>query len=300
LTNSMTGSGREPKAQITKDFHVHEHHSGDAKGASVEDYCRVAEERGIDEVGFATHLIIAGPDVVYSIPPEQIPEYFEEIDAAQSNSSVKLRIGLEVDYFPEEERRLASILDEHPFDFIMGSLHYIEGHDVISRKGFEASLTGRRIGEALDVYYGYWKDAVKSGLFDIMAHPDYFRRPLHAIRPDPLTYEEYGSRVFEAIDSLKSYGVGVEVNSSGYRHGIEDCYPTLGFLRAVKEAGIEMVTIGSDSHSADQLGMKLEEAVRRLKEAGYSHVCIFEGRKNRRLDLNELRKPDHHASHVLD
>jgi len=274
---------------VTKDFHIHERHSCDARGASVESYCRVAEEKGIDEIGFATHLIITGPDVKYSIAPEQIPEYFKEIETAQSTTNVKLRIGLEVDYFPEEERRIASILDNYPFDFILGSLHSVQGHNIGSKKGITAFLAGRRIEEALDIYYDCWRKAVESGLFDVMAHPDYFRRHFDTVRATPLAFEEYGSSVFEAFESLKSCRVGVEVNSSGYRHGIGDCYPTLGFLKAVKDVGVETVTIGSDSHSVEQLGMGLGDAIKRLEEAGYSHICVFEGRKNKRLSLAELR-----------
>jgi histidinol-phosphatase (PHP family) len=273
-----------------KDFHVHERHSGDAREATVESYCRAAEEKGIDEIGFATHLIITGPDVEYSIPPNRISEYFEEIERARSSTSVKLRIGLEVDYFPEEERRLASILNDYPFDFIMGSLHYVQSHDIGSRKGLKAFLVAKKVEEALTTYYDCWREAIESGLFDVMAHPDYYRKFLPTIHPKPLTHDEYESSVFKAIDSLKSYRVGVEVNSSGYRHGIDDCYPALDLLRALKEEGIETVTIGSDSHSVEQLGMRLGDAIRRLEEAGYSHICVFEGRGNRRLSLTELLK----------
>jgi len=96
--------------------------------------------------------------------------------------------------------------------------------------------------------------------------------------------------VFEAIDSLRSHGVGFEVNSSGYRHGLGDCYPNLGFMRAVREAGVETVTIGSDTHTIEGLGFRLDEAVKRLESAGYSHVCVYEGRRNRKLSLDEVRR----------
>jgi len=274
--------------RVTKDFHVHESHSSDAPGATVDRYCRTAEERGIDEIGFATHLIIAGPDTDHGVSPERIPEYFREIEAAQQTTAVRLRVGLEVDYFPEEERRLASVLDDHPLDFILGSLHYVRGFDIGSRRGSVAFFAGRPIEEALDTYFRGWREAVESGLFDVMAHPDYFRKYLFLSRSESLAFEEYGSAVFEAIDSLRSYGVGVEVNASGYRHGLGDCYPTLGFLRAVRKAGVRTVTIGSDSHSPEGLGVKLTEAVNRLKEAGYTHLNVYEDRRNRRLPLPEV------------
>ena len=290
MTRSMEGRGREPQTFVTKDFHVHEYHSSDAPGATVAGYCRVAEERGIDEIGFATHFIIAGPDIEHGISPDLIPEYFEEIEAAQASTDVKLRVGLEVDYFPGEERRLATVLDEYPFDFILGSLHYIRGHDIGSRSGSIAFFSGRRIEEALGVYYDGWREAVESGLFDVMAHPDYFRKYLHLARHLHPTFEEYGPTVFGAIDSLRSCGVGVEVNSSGYRHGIGDCYPLLEFMRAVREAGVDAVIIGSDAHAVQGLGVKLDETVRRLEAAGYSHVSVYEGRRNRRLPLDDVLK----------
>ena len=290
MTRQMEGRVKELETLVTKDFHVHERHSSDAPSATVEGYCRVAEERGIDEIGFATHFIIAGPDTDHGISPDLIPGYLDEIEAAQSSTDVKLRVGLEVDYFPDEERRLASVLDEYPFDFVMGSLHYIRGYDIGSRSGSVAFFSGRRIDEALDLYYEGWKEAVECGLFDFMAHPDYFRKYLHLTRHPLPSFEEYGSTVFEAIDSLRSYGVGIEVNTSGYRHGIGDCYPVPGFLRAVRDAGVEAVIIGSDTHTIEGLGLRLEEAVKRLEAAGYSHVCVYEERRNRRLALADMWK----------
>ncbi|KON30080.1 hypothetical protein AC482_04715, partial [miscellaneous Crenarchaeota group-15 archaeon DG-45] len=244
----------------------------------------------IDEIGFATHLITAGPDVEHGISPDLIPEYLDEIEGAQASTRVKLRAGLEVDYFPAEEGRLASLLDEHPLDFVLGSLHYVQGYDIGSKGGSVAFFSGRNLEEALNVYFGEWRRAVESGLFDVMAHADYFRKYLPLSRPDPPAFEEYGSAVFEAIDSLRSYGVGFEVNSSGHRHGIGDCYPVLGFIGAAREAGVEAVTIGSDSHTVQGLGERLEEAVSRLEAAGYSHICVYEGRGNRRLSLDEIRR----------
>jgi len=276
--------------RVTKDLHVHESHSGDAPGATVEGYCRVAEERGIDEIGFATHLIVTGPDTDYSIPPEHIAEYVEEVETAQASTGVKLKIGLEVDYFPEEARRLEALLDEYALDFVLGSLHYIHGHDIGSRRGTVSYFSGKRIDEALDDYYGVWAEAVESSLFDVMAHPDYFRKRLNLVYDEPPAFEEYGSRVYEAFDSLRSHRVGVEVNSSGYRHGIGDCFPSLGFMKAAREAGVEIVTVGSDCHSVEDLGMRLEEAVRRLMDAGYSHVSVFEKRKNRKLPIDNIIK----------
>jgi histidinol-phosphatase (PHP family) len=272
-----------------KDFHVHEHYSGDASEATVPAYLEAAEKLGIDEICFTTHLIIAGQYTRYSIQPRLISKYIEEIEEAQASTKIKLRVGLEVDYFPGEERHIASILNEYSFDFVLGSLHFPRGFNVGSGDGFSAFSAGRKMEDVLCDFYSLWKDAVESRLFDVMAHPDYFRRAICQLGLPLPSFEEYGTKVLEAIDSLKSCGVGFEINSSGFKHNIDDCYPVRGFLKAAQKAGIDTVTIGSDAHGVDQLGMKLDVAVNKLREVGYSYFSVFSGRKAQRMSLNKLR-----------
>ena len=274
---------------IRKDFHVHERHSSDAPGATVEKYCRIAESRGIDEVAFTTHFIITGPDWEFGLQPDQIAGYLEEIDAAQETTDVVLRRGVEVDYFPGEERRIGAILDEHQWDFILGSLHFVKGVDIGSRVNSPRFFKGRKPSEALDVYFGEFQKAVESGLFDVIAHPDYFRKYTPLSYESPVIWEQYGTKVYEALDSLRSNGVGFSVNASGWRHGIGDVYPIEGFAKAAFEAGVETVTIGSDCHTVFDLGMNTLKCLERLEKVGYTHVCTYENRKSQRIALNDLR-----------
>ncbi len=277
-----------PVTWVKKDYHVHESHSSDAPGATVVRYCRIAEIRGIDEIAFTTHLIVRGPDVEIGVAPSRILGYLEEIEEAQDSTSVSLRAGLEVDYFPQDERLLERILDEHPLDFVLGSLHYIHEYDIGVQQGSKDFFGGRPLDEALDVYYRGWAKAVESGLFDVMAHPDYFRKHLPLTHGDPITWEQFGMAIYDAFDSLRSQGVGIEVNSSGLRHGIHEIYPLKEFLVAAREAGVDKVTVGSDSHTVEGLGENTLEAVKRLREAGYKYLCVFEERRNRKIDLSKI------------
>jgi len=278
----------EPRTWISKDFHVHESYSSDAPLATPERYCRVAERRGIDEVCFTTHLILSGPDVKHGISPEKIPSYLRDIEAAQENTDVTLRAGFEIDWFPEVEREIEEILDEYPLDYALGSLHYVRGIDIGSRRQAPSFFLGKELVDALDIYFEEWGKAAESGLFDVLAHPDYFRKYLSLTHEMPVSFEEYGSKVHDAIDILSSHGVGIGVNSSGYRHGIGDHYPIKGFLRAAREAGIDTVVVGSDCHTVGDLGRNTLTAANRLKREGFDYVCVFEGRKNRRVSLSEV------------
>ncbi len=162
------------------------------------------------------------------------------------------------------------------------------GIDIGSRRQSPAFFLGKKVEDALEIYYEEWRKAVESGLFDVMAHPDYFRKYLGLSHSTPISWEDYGSTVYEAIDSLKSHRVGIEVNPSGWRHGIRDVYPIGGFLEAANKAGVEKVTVGSDCHSWESLGKNTLKAVRRLEEAGYDYLCVFEGRRNRKISLSDV------------
>jgi histidinol-phosphatase (PHP family) len=279
----------QPVTWIRKDFHVHESHSKDAPRATVEKYCRMAESRGIDEIAFTTHLILWGRDQDYGVQPHTISNYLNGIEEAQESTDVSLRTGLEIDYFPQEERRIEEILEDHPLDFALGSLHFVEGYDIGARRYAPIYFAGKRLEDALDTYFSSWRQAVESGLFDVMAHPDYFRRHLGLTHQMPIVWEQYGSTVYDAIDSLRSSGVGFSVNASGMRHGIGDVYPISGFIEAAREAGVETVTVGSDSHKVEDLGVNTLRCVERLEDAGYTKMCTFEKRRNRRVSLSDVR-----------
>jgi histidinol-phosphatase (PHP family) len=265
------------------DYHVHERHSGDAS-AGIIDYVALAERLGIIEIAFTTHLITIGPDVEISILPQDIPEYINQIEKAQKGTNVRLLTGLEVDFFPEDERNIERILGEHDLDFVLGSTHYVNGVDIGHPARVEEFFSNRPLSEGVNEYYRVWRQAVESGLFDVMAHPDYWKKFVHLFRNPPM-WSEFGDEVYSALDSLKKHHVGIEVNTSGVRHGVGGFYPMQEFLIAAKAAGVNTVTIGSDSHVADTLGYGLREAVKQLKLAGFHELSRFKKHKNSRIPL---------------
>ncbi len=269
------------------DYHVHERHSRDAATALVSEYVAAAEARGINEIAFTTHLITVGPDVNISIKEAEIPEYIGEIRSAQDGTRVRLLAGLEVDYFPGQERHLESILRGHDFDFILGSTHYINGVDIGSRTQAEGFFQGRPIRKAADEYYTMWKKAIESGLFDVMAHPDYWRKYLHFYGKNA-GWGDYGSVVVEALESAAHKGVGIEVNTAGVRAGTGHFYPLQEFLLAAHEAGIDTVTVGSDSHTVGTLGYHLDEAAKQLMATGFTNLTTFKARNKTRVPIESI------------
>lgn len=270
------------------DYHVHESHSRDAPSATLPAIIHEAEQQGIREIALTTHLIVSGPDVYLGVQMDELDEYFQGIEKAQDYTDVVLRAGLEVDYFPGEEKRLGKIIDEHPLDFSLGSVHYVNGVDIGSRVQASSFFEGRPLHEAADEYFTVWKMAAETGLFDVLAHPDYWRKFLHTARREPAAFKEYGSVYREALQVLAEEGVGLEVNTSSTKVGLTDFYPVQGFLRAACEAGVTTVTVGSDAHSPSSLGYRLDEAAANLSRAGFNSVSTFKGRRNQKHQIDGL------------
>ena len=269
------------------DYHVHETYSSDARDSRVEDYIKVAEQRGIEEITFTTHEIITGPYAYFGVQLEEVQQYIDNIHRLDETTDVRLRVGLEVDYFSEAQREIEALLDEYPFDFILGSIHFIGDYDVGSRKDAPAYFGGRSLKEATTEYFRFWIEAVQSGLFDSMAHPDYWRRFLYLVRKEPVLLSEYGL-LGEAVDSLVSYNVGIEVNTGGRRHEHGIQYPIREFLETAHQAGLKRVTLGSDSHIPDHLGYWLADAVDLLKDIGFTHISSFEARKHKANPIDSV------------
>ena len=260
------------------DYHIHESYSQDARASTIERYIEAAEKKGIEEIAFTTHQMISGTYVGFGVQRDEIPAYIDHIQRLNETTDVELKVGLEVDYFQENEKELEALIDEYPFDFILGSVHFVRGYDIGGRLDAPGYFSGRSLFDATSEYFEVWRYAVESGLFDVLGHPDYWRRFLNVVRPEPAVFSEYG-RVYEAIDSLVSYDVGFEVNTSGRRHQHGLQYPIREFLEAAHSAGVKKVTIGSDSHLPEQLGFWLPEAVELLRDVGFKSISSFKGRQ---------------------
>jgi histidinol-phosphatase (PHP family) len=272
------------------DYHVHDSFSRDAPEASLESIIEIGEKKGLEEICFTSHLIVEGPDKKLGLQPNEIETYIENILKNDDDTIIKLRIGFEVDYFPEKERYIEKLLEEYSVDFILGSTHYINGIDIGSRIGAKKFFKDRQLSEAIDEYFTTWSQAIYSGLFDVMAHPDYWKKFLIDENKGQINWKNYGDEVYSAIFALADNDIGFEVNTSAVRGGWDSFYPLKEFLRHAKEYGVEKVTIGSDTHSPENLGHELPNAVKQLEEAGFQFISVFSKRKDGKIPIDQVTK----------
>jgi len=266
------------------DYHVHTRYTKDVKpDTTLEGYILKAEEMGLKEVCFLNHFEyhpLMGLVKGSTIFPDQIDEFIEEVEKARAFASIKIRIGLEVTYTENYLRDIERTLSEYEgsLDIILGSIHFLKGYNITGTMAPSRLFESFSEEQLYQLYFQELAKVAESQLFDVLAHPDVIRK--HAVKfyGGELDSILYKSLIIKVLDIIKEYGVGLEVNASGYRHGINDCYPRIEMLELAKKLGVKIVTTGSDAHGINHLAYCLNKAAEKLMKAGYSSYTIFHKR----------------------
>ncbi|MGA2166477.1 MAG: histidinol-phosphatase [Solirubrobacteraceae bacterium] len=248
--------------------------------ANVERYREVADERGIAELGVSEHIYRFRQSLTVWQHPlwrefahDDLEEYCRFV-----REQTDLRLGIEADFIAGGEDHTANLLEAHDFDYVVGSVHFLRDES-LDMAQFSVWDTTRSAEEIWRRYFQTLGEAARSGLFDILAHPDLVK-VWGADRPRP---EGDLRRYYElAIEGIAEGGIAVEVSTAGLRKRAHEIYPAPHFLEMCVEAGVP-VALSSDAHRPQDVGADYEQALELLERTGVREVCLFE-RRTRRLE----------------
>jgi histidinol-phosphatase (PHP family) len=248
--------------------------------ANAERYRTVAAERGISELGVSEHVyrFTAALDVWQH--PMWERHAVDDLDAYCEfvREQTDLRLGIEADFVPGREDRMANLLEAREWDYVVGSIHFLGDH-AIDYDRYDVWTSGQSPDRVWARYFEWLGEAARSGLFDILAHPDLVK-VWGAERPRP---DGDLRRFYErAMDGIAESRIAVEVSTAGLRKPVGELYPAPAFLEMCLEAGCP-IALSSDAHTPDQLGAGYEVALELLERLGVGEVCVFE-RRERRLE----------------
>jgi histidinol-phosphatase (PHP family) len=279
----------ETPDQMLTDYHVHLRQ--DDLGATADShftagnvarYRAAADQAGIAELGFAEHMYrFAQALEIWDHPfwkewaLDDLDRYCEVVAAGPA------KLGIEADFVPGAEDRTAALLDARPFDFVIGSIHFIGDRSLDTE---EFTIWDER-SDPDEIWRRYFETlalAARSGLFDVLAHPDLVKvwgrgRPL----PDRdlrFFYEP-------AVEAIAESGIAVELSTAGLRKPVGELYPAPAFAQLCAEAGVPFA-LSSDAHLPEQVGFGYGQAIELLKRLGVGEICAFEGRRRRLAPLD--------------
>ena len=274
------------------DYHVHlrpDDLNARAQERFTEDnaarYRAVAQERGIAELGVSEHVYRFEQALTVWQHPLWLRFAIDDLSAYCEfvRERTDLRLGIEADFVPGREDRMANLLDAHDFDYVIGSVHFLRDESVDMDVDYSVWNRGHSPEEIWRRYFQTLAEAARSGLFDILAHPDLVKiwSPAHHARPERPLPEGDLRRYYEpAIEAIAETQIAVEVSTAGLRKPVGELYPAQAFLRMCVEAGAP-VALSSDAHRPEDVGADYEQALELLERVGVGELCVFEHRARR-------------------
>jgi histidinol-phosphatase (PHP family) len=256
---------------VIVDYHMHLRdpeerivHSVEA----VEPFVEVAAERGVDEIGFTEHVYyFSQTRPLWSLPYQtercvyDLDTYVDAVVEAK-RQGLPVKLGLEVDYVGARQDELAAVLEPYPWDYLLGSVHWIDGLAIDQAPGIWAESS---VEEVWVRYLAALAELAASGHVDVLAHPDlakYFGK-----RPERIEYPP--------LD-----GVALEISTAGLHKPVGEVYPDLAMLAAHPP-----ITLASDAHVPANVGRDFDRALEHARAAGYETVTVFESCRGRQEPL---------------
>ena len=253
------------------DYHIHSVVSFDGHDSGLA-LATAAKEKGLREICFTDHVDFI-PQAAVQTMVVDVKRYSQEYDGLEV-PGLKIRKGMEFGLTDGNESLLLQRLSQRHYDFVLGSVHFVNGLDVYFKEYWEDKIpfdaqrlfletTLRQVREHQD--------------FDVLAHLTFLMKsPYNPVRA-PLSYDAHREVLDEILLTLAQKGKGLEMNTSGVDRSV-GFLPTIDFFRRFKELGGEIVTVGSDAHRSERVGQYCPEAAKMLGEI-FGYVCTFQDRK---------------------
>lgn len=252
------------------DYHIHTSFSDDST-YPMKDCIERAILLGFDELCFTEHIDYGCISSFCCNCDEYLKSFLKYKNEYQDK--ITLKFGIEFGVQAHHKDYFQKIYDNYPFDFALLSFHQVNDKELWNQD-FQKDKSQEEYNR---IYFDEMYNTIQ--VFDgysVLAHMDLMRR-----------YDKYGEYPFEKnleqIEAILKFLItnekGLEVNTSSFRYKLKDLTPSRGILKLYKELGGEILTIGSDSHNAGQLGTMIPFVKEELKSMGYKFFTTFDKMK---------------------
>lgn len=265
-------------------YHNHTDWS-DGQG-TIQELVAGARAADVAELGISDHFALTpdGNSPGWSIQAEKLDLYAEDVlRAARNTDDLTIRLGVEVDFFPETLEESMRLLKPYPFDFIIGSVHFINEFAIDLNSNVWEETTQERRNQ---VWKAYWRNvaaAAGSGCFDFIGHFDLPKK--FKFYPDV----DLTADALAALDAISAADAALEINTAGWHKPVGEAYPTLFYLTQARLRNIPII-ISADSHNSCHVTRDFKRALKLASNAGYTELIRYE-KRNRvsyPLVLNEV------------
>ena len=254
---------------LPPDYHMHTPLCRHAVGEPVE-LAAQAVKLGFKEIGFSDHNPMPRDDFDdWRMALRDLDTYVANVETARRTfPQLSIKLALEVDFLPGGESWVREISTRHPWDYLIGAVHYVSESWALDNPQKLSEWKSRDPFEVWSAYFERLALCAESGLFDIIAHADLCKKFCFYPKEDctPLF------RRF--VEAARRNGVAIELNTAGLRKECREIYPSPTIVRMAADAGVP-ITFASDAHAPGEVGANFTEALELARQAGYTQSSRF-------------------------
>jgi len=260
------------------DLHTHHFRCGHADG-NIENYITAAIDAGLTVIGISDHAPYFyhqddHPAPTTVMPKSEFTNYVNEVLRLKKKYEDKIEVllGIESDFFPEHLEAYRTAYSNVPFDYIIGSVHYVDEVSIFNRNRWKKVNEEQKI-QTKKSYYDLIARSAQSGMFDILGHIDAMKGYYPAFS-DIVAHD----KIDDTLRIIADCDVSIEINTSGSTKDVGGWYPSDEILERALHFGVN-VTFGSDAHIPSRVGDEFELVRKRLKEIGFSQWAFYRQRQ---------------------
>lgn len=251
------------------DYHLHSKYSFDSN-QTIEEIIQKAISMNLNEICLTEHISFDPEDTSYNF--FNFKDYENEIKSLSEKYYKKIIIkkGLEIGEYHLYKEDFDKYLKEHSLDFIIGSLHNLNG------KGLRVNISENGVDYTYKTYFKELLEFVQIGDFDVLGHLDIVQR--YAFKEGGVyNFEDYKDYIYDILKIIISRGKGIEINTSGLNNNL--LFPKVEILHMYKDLKGEILTVGSDAHTTNRVGEGLNYAYDLLSKIGFKYIFTYENRE---------------------
>lgn len=259
---------------------VHNHTIISHGEATVTQMYEAAQARGLSWYGFSEHSPLPPG---YACPlyhgdlAGDFPRYVEEVSGLKAAASPRVLLGMELDWIPSHMPYMRELAARWPFDYVIGGLHFLGSLAVGSPKNWGQGESEEERRARFVAYYREMTRMVRSGLMNIVAHPDFIKvrcpESFHAWLDMPGSLE----LIRGMLCAMRECGVALEVSSAGLRKDFAEPYPAPAIMRLAAAEGVS-ISFGSDAHATADVAFAFDHLAAYARSFGYCHSVVFQAR----------------------
>lgn len=265
------------------DYHIHNHFSPDSD-SPTEAIAKKAIKKGLGAICITNHseTFTDGEGEPGSVVLKNDLKRFRltksEIEVISAKyPNLMIGFGGEVQYEEGNMDQVTGLVENTPFDFILGSVHNLDDINISGHKHAHEFYEKRSEKEAYGGYFENLLKLIEWGQIDAVAHFDICKKFGHEIYGpfEPRNHREILIRILMA---MKQKGIGLELNTGSLHKRCEELFPHPDILKWAVEIGIEHYTLGSDAHDVNHIAQYFDEALKIAKDVGIKTISTYEKR----------------------